>query len=382
MDGCYITIGPKLLVNQTHIKIFFCLMIVISVAGCADTIQIVEGDADHSSERNHGSDEDEEIDNRKYRVFPTKSELSHTSNTIEWGKDTPGVQPEFIASPDVPQWHIDRVAMGHEIAASEWGNYGPLQWWIVGNSENEAAGLEEYYCVIESKQRSMGDENREKIGFGYCMERDHNIVSYAKEGGAGLSTDRDKHLDESLFVVTMASKNPYPNHADYEITIFHEYFHVYQNAHVMTEDGDERRKILGNEAVWWMEGGAEYMGQLLYSRVYPEENDQEHEEWFTLEERMGWKIEAKNELILGERMEDIMYGERQNVGYDLGAWATALLIHKYSEEAYLSLYDDIEEIGFEEAFAKNFGVSLEEFLDEFHNEFLELSLEEQLKIIP
>jgi hypothetical protein len=131
-----------------------------------------------------------------------------------------------------------------------------------------------------------------------------------------------------------------------------------------------------------MEGGAEYMGQLLYSRVYPEENDQEHEEWFTLEERMGWKIEAKNELILGERMEDIMYGERQNVGYDLGAWATALLIHKYSEEAYLSLYDDIEEIGFEEAFAKNFDVSLEEFLDEFHNEFLELSLEEQLKIIP
>ena len=150
----------------------------------------------------------------------------------------------------------------------------------------------------------------------------------------------------------------------------------------MTKDGDERRRILGNEAVWWMEGGAEYMGQLLYSRAYPKESDQEYDEWFTLEERMKWKIEAKNELLPGERMEDIVYGEGQNVGYDLGSWATALLIHKYGEDAYLSLYDDVEEMGFEEAFSKSFGVSLEEFLEEFHEEFLELPLEEQLKIIP
>tara|TARA_B100000809_G_C14918818_1_gene452609 strand:- start:16 stop:810 length:795 start_codon:yes stop_codon:yes gene_type:complete len=263
----------------------------------------------------------------------------------------------------------------------------------VGNSEKEARGLDEYYCVLESERRSMGDESgenvdglfldlRKNIGFGHCMERDYNIVIYAKEGSAGLSTERDKYLDESLSIITIASKNPYPNHADYEITIFHEYFHVYQNAHVMTKDGDERRKILGNEAVWWMEGGAEYMGQLLYSRIYPEESDQEYDEWFTLEERMKWKTEAKNELLPGERMEDILYGERQNAGYDLGAWATALLIHKYGEDAYLSLYDDVEEMGFERAFVKNFGISSKEFLDEFHNEFLELPLEEQLKILP
>jgi hypothetical protein len=34
-----------------------------------------------------------------------------------------------------------------------------------------------------------------------------------------------------------------------------------------------------------------------------------------------------------------------------------VLIHKYGEEAYLSLYDDIAEMGFEEAFVKNFGIS-------------------------
>ena len=353
-------------------------MILISVAGCADTSQPSSTDMSGTSE---------------YRVFPTESKLSPSSNPVEWGKNTPGVQPEFFASPEVPQWHIDRVARAHEIAAAEWGNYGPLQFWIVGNSEKEARGLDEYYCVLESERGSMGDENeenvdglfldlREEIGFGHCMERDHNIVSYAKEGSAGLSAERDKYLDESLFIITMASKNPYPNHADYEIIIFHEYFHVYQNAHVITEDGDERRKILGNEAVWWMEGGAEYMGQLLYSRIYPKESDQKYDEWHTLEERMIWKTEAKNELLPGERMEDIVYGERQRVGYELGTWATALLIHKYGEEAYLSLYDDIAEMGFEEAFVKNFGISSKEFLDEFHNEFLELPLEEQLKIIP
>jgi hypothetical protein len=39
-------------------------------------------------------------------------------------------------------------------------------------------------------------------------------------------------------------------------------------------------------------------------------------------------------------------------------------------------------MGFERVFVKNFGISSKEFLDEFHNEFLELPLEEQLKILP
>ena len=371
-------------------------MIVISVAGCVDTgqsegIDTSQSEGIDTSQLSGG--ENEEVDIGKYRVFPTSSELNYSTEVMEWGVDAPGVQPIYVASSDVPQWHIDRVSRGHEMAAFEWGNYGPMQWWIVGTGENEAADLDEYYCVLASERRSMGDERkenvdglfidlRENMGFRHCMERGHNIVSYAKDGGAGLSTEREKHFDESLFIITIASKNPYPTHADYEITIFHEYFHVYQHAHVMTKDGDERRRILGNGAVWWMEGGAEYMGQLLYSRAYPKESDQEYDEWFTLEERMKWKIEAKNELLPGERMEDIVYGEGQNVGYDLGSWATALLIHKYGEDAYLSLYDDVEEMGFEEAFSKSFGESLEEFLEEFHEEFLELPLDEQLKIIP
>ena len=38
-------------------------MVVISVVGCADTSQSVEGDADHSAERDHGSDGDEDTHN-------------------------------------------------------------------------------------------------------------------------------------------------------------------------------------------------------------------------------------------------------------------------------------------------------------------------------
>ena len=47
--------------NRSYIKIFFCLMIVISVAGCADTSQSQSIDTSQSSKG-----ENEEMDIGKY----------------------------------------------------------------------------------------------------------------------------------------------------------------------------------------------------------------------------------------------------------------------------------------------------------------------------
>ena len=63
----------------------------------------------------------------------------------------------------------------------------------------------------------------------------------------------------------MASKNPNPRENDYKVVVLHEYFHVYQHAHIFSKD-DFERDSRNKKNPWWAEGGAEYMAQLLYSK--------------------------------------------------------------------------------------------------------------------
>jgi len=127
---------------------------------------------------------------------------------------------------------------------------------------------------------------------------------------------------------------------------------------------------------WWMEGGAEYMAQLLYSR-------QPGVRKGYLQDKMKHKLRSAAKLREGESIRDIPYGRRGIIGYDLGAWFVAYVIHKTSEEAFrVGFYRDLNAKGFEGAFQKNFGKSSKALLDEFHKDFLKRSLGEKLKILP
>jgi hypothetical protein len=52
----------------------------------------------------------------------------------DWGKPT-NQKAEFYAASDVPKSQITLTKRWHEIAAKAWGNYGPLEFWVVGKSE-------------------------------------------------------------------------------------------------------------------------------------------------------------------------------------------------------------------------------------------------------
>jgi len=287
-------------------------------------------------------------------------------------KDTWG-QPikdsaEFYAADDVTNFQIDLTKKWYQIAAKAWGNYGPVEFWIVGSSENSAAMLDQKYCKIRKQKDPT-------VNLDNCLNRGHNFVSYAKDGNAGLNTRRNEHDQWSGFIITMSGKFPGPNEEDYMSVTLHEYFHVYQHAHIDSKKQSERESR-NQKNPWWAEGGAEYMAQLLYSRqkgVRPE----------YLQQKMQHKLRSLDDLRDGESIRDIPYGKRGIVAYDLGAWFIAFLIHKTSEKAYrVNFYDDLNRKGFEGSFVKNFGGSSEKFLDEFHNTFLKLSLDEKLSILP
>ena len=292
---------------------------------------------------------------------------SIASNIDNWGKTTSS-KAEIYAAVDVEDSQIDLTKKWYEIASNAWGNYGPLEFWLVGHSEEAAAKLDEEYCALRNQKSPS-------VPIDACLSRDHNFVTYAKEGNAGLNLRRNEHEEWFGFIITMTCKNPSPREDDYKPVLLHEYFHVYQQAHIYTKNQSER-ELLSQKNPWWLEGGAEYMAQLLYSK-------QKGVRGGYLKEVMQRKLNSIKDLKEGQRIDQIPYGPDARVAYDLGAWFIAFLISKTSEEDYrIGFFKDLNDKGFEGSFRKNFGVSSTDLLNEFHSKFLDLPASEKMKVIP
>jgi hypothetical protein len=286
-----------------------------------------------------------------------------------WGEEVTDL-PGFFPASDVGEEQVERIREDHDTASGAWGNFGPLEFWIVGTDIEAAGTLDCDFCAVRrQRDPSLPPEFDE-----YCANRQYGFVEYALNGGAGLNTRRSEEEEYSVFLVTLSSKSPFPDETDYTVVIYHEYFHVVQSAHIDTRDQDERERLMV-ENPWWSEGGAEYMAQLLYSQQSGVDSSY-------LKERMSWKMDTRDLLNPGERFSDIPYGPRARIGYDLGAWFIAYLIDRVGEDAYtVDFFDDLNELGWEGSFLTNFGVSSQVMLNDF-DEFLYAPLEDQLEIIP
>ena len=301
--------------------------------------------------------------------------ISDESNPCEiiWGETTSSL-PEYYFSIDINSSQIQQVKEFYSIAKQEWGSFGPLEFWVVGTSLLDARELDQSYCELRiEKDPCLGNNYLQ-----WCLNRDYNFEDYANYGGAGLSLNRgnpdDFCTEYSYMEITLSSQYPFPNESDYNVVTMHEYFHAYQHAHIHAYDYEERADLMVVNP-WWSEGGAEYMAQLLYSQ-------QEGVIDNYLSERMSWKMQSKNDLLEGELISDIPYGDRAYIAYDLGTWAVAYLISIAGLDSYREdFYNDLNQYGWEGSFSINFGLSPSEFLVSFH-EFLDLDINEQLSILP
>jgi hypothetical protein len=81
---------------------------------------------------------------------------------------------------------------------------------------------------------------------------------------------------------------------------------------------------------------------------------------------------------------EVNYSTRETCSpYRLGAWGVAYLLDKVNDQDafWKSLWPNINEMGWDGAFEFTFGVTMDQFNQEFL-EFLELPIEQQLEIIP
>ena len=306
-------------------------------------------------------------------LFSCENEKIDTISEDLWGQEIDDL-PNYYKALDVPVRQMDQVIEYFEIASGAWGNYGPLEFWVIGTDPLSAHKLDSLYCETRiSKDNTLTESHMQN-----CINREYNFIDYANNGGAGLNTQRNEYQQYSVFIITLASKYPFPNESDYNVVTMHEYFHVYQQAHIYTLDEDERADLMVRNP-WWSEGGANYLSELLYSQQPGVSTNY-------LKDRMRWKMNVKPDfLAYGKRLEDLEYGEQNNAtrfAYDLGTWFIAYLIYHVGLDVYrVNFYDDLNEHGFEGSFIKNFGKSSEEYLNDFHS-FLNMDIENQLEIIP
>ena len=298
-----------------------------------------------------------------------------------WGQIT-SEKPRVYNATDISQSTIDLTLEWYRIGANAWGNYGPLEIWIVGSSKDAAIELDKLWCETRLEMDSDWNikwdcANGDPYVTGNGWSPFYNFVN---DGGAAVSTYRRDYFNYHFMTMTMSSKFPSPSEDDYKVVTLHEYFHIYQHSHIsdieINGNKEQRGSKNGGEGKpWFAEGSAEYMAQLLYSKQSGVKSGY-------LKERMGWKFSTVSDYkTFGKRLEEITYSDPVNA-YDIGSWFIAYLVHQKGEEVLVKdFYSDLNELGFEGSFQKHYGKSSKESVDDF-NLFLDQGITEALKIIP
>ena len=204
----------------------------------------------------------------------TTSESSENEDTVAdtWGQIIEAPPETFFAadlSDDVRSGLTNTLL----VATSEWGNYGPLEYWVLGTDLKAAQELTELFCERRSQ---LGQWEKSE-----CLSRhrdEHDFESYRKigadaierrkaSGSMGWNGNREWgiHFYTSSYPLgfdRLFGSSP----GGEQKGVFHEYFHAVQQAHIFSRDNDERKALSG--LVWFIEGGADYMAQTATRKLW------------------------------------------------------------------------------------------------------------------
>ena len=314
----------------------------------------------------------------------------------QWGDIVTEPAYTFFAS-DLSEAVQIGITDGLAAAARAWGNYGPLEYWVLGTDEQAGMALIEQFC---ERREERGEWSKSECMNHHTRENsDHNLLSYLRVGQEVLATQtpmgtagRNGRREWGIHLFT--SSYPFAFDQLFEgilpeeetKTVFHEYFHAVQHAHIFSFDYEERDLLLG--PTWFVEGGAEYMAQYTTSKMWAsgELPTTPGEFYPTFQERMEWKLIGGQENLEqncpGMSLADITYADPCSyAAYELGAWAHAYLQHLAGEEAHLNVFwPRVEDLGWEDAFKEAFGMTSADFYTAFDT-FLALPRAEQLLIL-
>lgn len=381
---------------KNYLAVLLCMIFLLgSLSGCIgndESMGSSTDESDDSSPTDSGSDTDSGSNNTTGTTDTTNSTDSPpveddspydvicpdgTNETIQWGNVTCATPVAFKAA-DVSNETLNLTLEWYNIASSEWGNFGPVEIYVIGNDVDAAKDLEDVFC---ERHKALDENWNEEWD---CANENYEIFTrYTEDGGAAISTFKRTYIEYDFMMMIMSAKYPGPQEDDYKPVTLHEYFHIYQHSHINDEctgdsrDSCERDAKMGGEGKpWFAEGGAEFMAQSLYS-----EQDGVGENY--LREVMQRKLEMSQEGYNAQDvpLDQLGFDSQINV-YDVGSWFVAYLIHHEGEDAFVNgFYGDLDELGFDAAFEKNFNATKSEYLAEFET-FYSQPAEDVMALFP
>ena len=291
--------------------------------------------------------------------------------------------PSFFFANDV----VDDVRTGMvetmAAATKAWGNFGPIEYWVLGTDPDAAKALIDTFC---QRRADRGDWS-----LNACLQREkraqHGLRSYQEVGAEALSQSQPRsdaghnggfdwgiHRFSSSIPLGMSGLLGVPGDEDQK-TVLHEYFHAVQHAHVRDLDRDARDRKLG--PVWFMEGGAEYMAMTKHAQLQADgtlpvwDNGEWQFNYRNYRKNMGQKFrrsarDHKSHDCVSE-MQKIDYDSPcRQYFYDGGAWAIALLVSRHGDEVLLNeFYPRLESMDWAAAFEATFDQTPEAFYEDF-----------------
>jgi len=317
--------------------------------------------------------------NRSLNASPTWNEKENADRLIKAGWDKPTlVQPKIIAASDVPKVIKDAVKEGLNASIERLGNYGPLKIYIIGNDDSIIEPIIKDFCNW-SKNKYSSRVYSNSDDFKRCSDDQGEAMremAYIFPGGNGFA-DHGWNLRKptQTFVHNPLAGDSneflalkYDNELQYDkVGTAHEYFHVYQNAHIVFREGGDRSSVYALPR-WIEESHAVY-----FSWVLGNENG-----WIDINDRIAetvQEVSSFRDRVPGMTIIDIEseFGTKRvtdycgelcigQLQYSYALIATILLAQKTSDDAlFLDFYKQHKNIGWVAAFEKVFGISVDEF---------------------
>ena len=346
----------------------------------------------------------------------------------------------LFISTDLPDSVEQELRYVMDVAIKHWGRFGNLDWYVMGTDEAATRELEneicshwisshkitrdplfssntfrcdenwfintrpEYYRQIAADALSQGSQGG-SMGVNYQAWYGFIPMSFSTPWGF-LPREFVNHafMDQKLPTLPANFGSELFGDSETPGGIFHEYWHVIQHSHI--SNTPDKLPCIGQECrtseyhrgprddklgpMWFTEGGAEYMtflavselqaaGELrLYDGVAFDTANKMY--WFMLNSLEKWNsypnIKMKDIISEGHPL----YEDRIN--YEIGAWCYAYLINRVGDpDVVLEVFHpNVDELGWEGAFYKAFGLTPEEFYEEF-DLFLTLPYSEQKLVL-
>jgi hypothetical protein len=310
-----------------------------------------------------------------------------------WGQIVDFEQDVFF-SEDIGEGARAGFCSTLQLVLEFYGNFGPTEWWIVGEDPEDLENLAIRYTDRRQQRNQLQDNDYQttlrniKEGFSNYVGVTNAGLNGAREHGFHLLTVSEGILDGGLSAPPeLVVDNP-----NLSIdTVTHEYTHVVQSALLFNKEFfcvPDNCYREGWGPTFFVEGSAVYYGEYIPRKMI---FDGHKVVWNNLNESLRSRMTNIMERIQenlancpGFDISEIDYSTRDTCSpYEFGAWGTAFLLNKVGDQdaMWKSFWPSIDELGWEQAFLQTFGLSREQFNQEFLD-FLQLPLEEQLKVIP